>query len=485
MSAVELMDDLRMRTRAVKALGELSDGRAWDMLLRLASDDVHALQQAAAEAIGHLGTGDRREEIFELLKRLATGESSSAEGAIIGLRWLNVPEGWAVVRDCLKNYGSKSYTAIKQLGYDDSAETRDLLLKEIHEGDYFDEAFDSARRLFGEESLEPDYQALRGSYDIDYSEQRLGCLRRVSELGDAQRIIELLPDAEYQVCDVLESILLSREPMPVDAAAKGLASDDTSTVEVSARLLGRSGDGSYANEIAKSLEVWQQKWQEAFDRISAAGGRYWYHNMNAETAVLSRLCWAAGRTGGAKKELLAITLNNVDVSDFQDVRVAALYAVQMLKLTKADLDKVTALAEDRNSQLRRIASEILTDADTSRAVKLAELALSDRQIFDSIASREKVDLSKLMTEQVSSAHYQAVVLPHVLSADHIDSLADAAKSGELSEGVRYGAIEGLAQLASEDAEEHLAAVGADDANNEDIRKAAWRGLRRSKRLRKK
>ncbi|MGD9212938.1 MAG: HEAT repeat domain-containing protein, partial [Desulfobacteraceae bacterium] len=55
LAAVDLMPDLKYRRRAVQRLGELADKRALDLLLRLANEDAHALQDEAMEAIGHMG----------------------------------------------------------------------------------------------------------------------------------------------------------------------------------------------------------------------------------------------------------------------------------------------------------------------------------------------------------------------------------------------------------------------------------------------
>jgi ParB family chromosome partitioning protein len=48
-----------------------------------------------------------------------------------------------------------------------------------------------------------------------------------------------------------------------------------------------------------------------------------------------------------------------------------------------------------------------------------------------------------------------------------------------------GAIEGLAAACSEAAEAELVKIGRSEAEPEELRKAAWRGLRRSRRAREK
>ncbi|MBN9521224.1 HEAT repeat domain-containing protein [bacterium] len=71
LSAIDYLDDVGLRARAVLALGELGDARALDVLLRLAGEDGHALQEPAAEAIGHLRRSPDAEKIGRLLERLA------------------------------------------------------------------------------------------------------------------------------------------------------------------------------------------------------------------------------------------------------------------------------------------------------------------------------------------------------------------------------------------------------------------------------
>jgi ParB family chromosome partitioning protein len=81
-------------------------------------------------------------------------------------------------------------------------------------------------------------------------------------------------------------------------------------------------------------------------------------------------------------------------------------------------------------------------------------------------------------------HYQGVALPHVLARKDVDSLSGLADDKGLPLTARLGAVEGLASLASEDAEGRLLGVAQREGEEEDLRKAAWRGLRRSRRARK-
>src|SRR5207249_573102 len=55
LAAVDLQSDPSLRSRAVTALGELGDARAFDLLLKIVNDPEHPLRFEAAEAIGHMG----------------------------------------------------------------------------------------------------------------------------------------------------------------------------------------------------------------------------------------------------------------------------------------------------------------------------------------------------------------------------------------------------------------------------------------------
>jgi ParB family chromosome partitioning protein len=76
-------------------------------------------------------------------------------------------------------------------------------------------------------------------------------------------------------------------------------------------------------------------------------------------------------------------------------------------------------------------------------------------------------------------------VPHLAAGNDVAGLAAVAGNRGFSEETRLGAVEGLAAAASEAAEAELVKIGTATDEPEELRKAAWRGLRRSKRARKK
>ena len=116
---------------------------------------------------------------------------------------------------------------------------------------------------------------------------------------------------------------------------------------------------------------------------------------------------------------------------------------------------------------------------------MAPALLSDRVSFDRLARGDGAKVEETARSAAGQVHYQGVALPHLIMRGDVAALAAVAEDRKLPDATRLGAIEGLARLAREDAEARLVQIGKAEKEDEELRKAAWRGLRRSKRARKK
>jgi ParB family chromosome partitioning protein len=488
LAAVDLQSDLALRQRAVGALGELGDPRALDLLLKIVNDPEHALRTAAAEALGHMGRSARAEEVRGLLEELARGNEGVAEGALRGLRWFGHPEGWQLIRRRAAESGSwLQHAALEQLGYNDDPATRDLLLRLLAQADDADvanSALSSARRLWGEDSPEPDYAAVQNPAFTDDEDVREELLRRQRERGDARRLLEILPRLDAETAESVRGILLNRQPLPVAEAQTVVAGPDVVAAGVAAHLLGRAGPGApgAGAAVAAALRRWWGEWdrcrQEEARRGLSAGAR-----TGPLLEPLRSLTWAAGRLGGAMDTLLAVATSRADVAFDRPLRRAAVAALADGALTGPVLDALERLAAGDDPEVRATAAEAVARSDPARAAAVAGRLLSDRVAFNRAAAHGDDRLTAVLRGAAVQVHSQGVAVPHLAARRDVAGLAAVAGNHGFPEEARLGAVEGLAAAASEEAEAELARLGQSEGEPEELRKAAWRGLRRSKRAR--
>ncbi|MEK6234021.1 MAG: HEAT repeat domain-containing protein, partial [Planctomycetales bacterium] len=486
LAAIELMESEYHRQRAVVALGVLADDRALEVLLKIAADDDHPLQDEAAEAIGHLGESDRAEEIFQLLKQFSKGSQMLAHHALRGLRWFNSPSGWNLIRKKAADpqFGHRE-TAVDLLESNDDPATRDLLLKLIKEDEEVGgEAFDAARTRFGEDSLEPDYARLQ--QQDEYCWWGDEALDRVCEKGDPKRILELLPRAQDADVDRLTASLLSQETPPVAEAAAILDSPHEKAVEAAAHLLGRGGKPAAAHKAAleTALGKWTAQWEQRQEQLRQ-GKTSHDRALRLATDCLKTLIWAAGRLNVAGDAVLAAAESHADDVHFRPARLAALSAITEGKPSPAALSSLETAAVGNDPEIRSLAAGALGKFSPKTAEKIAGRLVSDRVSLRRLASGENVDVSAAMRDAAARVHYQGAALPELLAQADAEGLRAVMTDHELPQATRLGGLEGLAKLASEPAETMLVEFAQSQDDSEELRKAAWRGLRRSQRARKK
>jgi ParB family chromosome partitioning protein len=499
LASIDYVSDLSLRYRAVLALGELADERALEPLLRFAGEEGHALQEPAAEAIGHLGRSAKAEEVFKILERHSKGEGKLAMHALKGLRWLNTAAGWQLIR---RRAGEKTFTqrdkAVELLGENDDAATRDLLLRVLAEADdegIFEKALTAARRLWGTESLEPDYAAIQNEgvgEDLEMgSEGELAesLLKRIAQHGEPRRLFEILARCRGGTPAALASILLGRPSLPLTEARAALDSRDARTAGLAARILGRAGSRIDADGSGPALLAALRKWRDAWEehrrlpvREHDEGPR-----LSGElTPCLRSLVWAVGRTGSgvAGDDLIALAAARPDDSEYRPIRLEAVSALAAAEKTPEVLAALEAAALTGDPEVRSLAADAVGRDDLEHAPELAARLLSDRPSFQRLARGAGNRLGGVLRGAVRQVHAQGVVLPSLIAAGDVEGLADVAGDATLSEVTRLGAVEGLAAIASEPAEAVLRRIGTTAGEkDEELRKAAWRGLRRARRAR--
>ncbi|WP_165247641.1 HEAT repeat domain-containing protein [Paludisphaera soli] len=489
LASVEYVAELPLRRRAVLALGELADERAAELLIKLASDDAHALNEAAAEAIGHLGRSRRSDEAWRLLERLARGSGGVACQAHKGLRWLDTPSAWAVLRSRAADHSAPfQEVAVEQLAFNDDPATRDLLLRLIREespSSVEEAAYAAARKLWGADALEPDEALLQNPYP-EYVDEYEEALRRVCERSSPSRIFAILPFCrDDDVRKALRRAVLTRDDLPVDEARRVIESADPVVAGLAAHVLGRAGaasEGASAS-VASALSRWWTTWLE---RRRTSPARVDPDEDSPDRPVvecLGYLAWSAGRLGVGGETLAAMTKVAGADRDAADVRRSAVEALASSPASRSDVAALAGAAETLDPEFRALAAQAVAADAPERVVALAERLLADRSAFGRLARDESPRLSGLLRDAARQSHYQGVALPYLIRAGDVEGLAAVAGDRSLSEAARLGAIEAIAAVATDPADEALRKVGLDEREDEALRKAAWRGLRRSKRAR--
>ncbi len=486
LASVEFVPDLDLRRRAVRALGELADPRAVDVLMKLASEEGHALQDAASEAIGHLGASKHAEAIGRLLERHARGQGSVVAEAYKGLRWLGTPSAWRLIRERAADRSAPYRdVAIEQLAHHDDPATRDLLLRMLAEEDSYDTlevAFASARRLFGPEALEPD-EAILQNEEAEFSDDQDHALLRVSERGTPARIFAILARCPSEtVRDTLARSLMTRPTLPVAEAQEAVASREAVVAGLAAHILGWAG-GS-AKGAPPVVEAALGRWWAAWDGHLKEGRREQDDDDEPDRSLVSclrHLAWAAGRLGVGIEILARMATADAGGGPAAEVREAAVEAIASLPATPAAMKALEAAAEGGDPGVRALAAQALGRDAPDRAAGLAERLISDRVAFDRLSRAEGERLTPFLRQVARQVHYQGVAVPHLVKNRDVGALAAVAEDRSLAEAARLGAVEGLAAMAIDAADEVLRRIGRDEREDEDFRKAAWRGLRRSQR----
>jgi ParB family chromosome partitioning protein len=359
------------------------------------------------------------------------------------------------------------------------------LLAENRSDDVVSAALTSARRLWGQESLEPDFALLQNER-VYLEEEVQESLRRACEHGDARRIFEILPKCRSDVQEPLATSLLNRAALPIAEAQAAIGSTDERTVQVAARVLGRAGAQAVKSGpvLANALQQWRKVWEERRQKMIQTNEED-DRLISRITPCLQSLLWAAGRWGVAQDALLSAATTRTDDAYYRPIRLEAVSALVSRSITKPMLAALEAIATGNDPEIRVLAAEAIGRHNAQRAAQLAERLLSDRTSFNRLTTQKDVNVVGTLRSAAGQVHYQGVALPHLIARGDTETLNAVVENRKLPEATRLGAIEGLGKLANEVAEAKLRLIGGSQGEEEEIRKAAWRALRRSKRARQR
>jgi ParB family chromosome partitioning protein len=341
-------------------------------------------------------------------------------------------------------------------------------------------AAESLRALDGPDSLEPDYVLLRARW----STVEPALLDRLREKGDAARIMQELPkiQAEDDLLEPLVAILLARDPLPVDAAGEQLGTEHEVVGTVAATLVGRSGKGAAKKHgkaliaaVSKAAEAWNRKrkeLEEAREDMDA---------LEPFTRWYTRTLWACGQLGVGDEAILAAAKQAGDEPWARQIRFEAIQVLAQGGGGKDGPKVLEAALKDTDGRIRTLAASGIAALAPKTAAEVLGDVVDDRSSLDRLVPVMDAKADKVLREASKSAHTQGVSLPHLVARGDVKGLTELLGDKGLPEVTRLGALEALARIAVDEAQKALIAFANRKEEDEELRKAAWRGLRRARR----
>ena len=223
------------------------------------------------------------------------------------------------------------------------------------------------------------------------------------------------------------------------------------------------------------------QWLEA-RRLALSGQFNGWQKFEDVTARYTLLIWAAGRH--ADISLLEQAAGVPDGPKAHEIRHAALLALSAPRFGAQSVPTFEAMLKSSDADLRALASVALKQLAPQRAIELLEQSMEDAPTFNRLITERGETVRDVLRKGSDSIHLQGVVLGHMANMQDVEGFAKTLKDDSLKDEVRLGAIEGLASIALPEIDDLLIQVGTNEDEDEDLRKAAWRALRRARRARK-
>ncbi|VAW77648.1 hypothetical protein MNBD_GAMMA12-985 [hydrothermal vent metagenome] len=499
LNTVQHEEDYTLRCAALMALGYTADERAVELLLAYAKDKESDVCAVACEAIGYLSRSEYAYEIFELLKNYVDKSDHFTEYALNGLRWFNTEDAWRIIRSLATNdTASYQYYALPLLAYNATDQTRNVLLdliKQQTDEETAKAAYDTAQRIFESNDLIPAISLLQNpNMELDSYYGVREQLDLVCDKGSAQDILAILGQCTIEIQNEFELALLQRPEIEISELTSTLVSKDPVQASIAANLIGNLKNSLLSDadkklvsqSMANRLSEWTECRQLAeFDQSFNSQSAPTLERDNALGILshcLARLCWLAGRLTISQEILISIIEQGVDDLFAHNIRKQAFKAL----LEFPEQSDITACATkfltDPDSTIRTLCVEILLTHGHKQATDLIEDVLSDQASINLLIQSGLS--SQLLASSASNAHYQGLLLPIIVEQNDIESLAKIVLDTTLDDETRFGAIEGLARMRTELAENQMAAIGQ-TLEDEDLCRAVWSAKRRSVRARMK
>ncbi|MBK8254723.1 MAG: HEAT repeat domain-containing protein [Polyangiaceae bacterium] len=468
--------ELEERARALLALGYLADKRAFNELQSVLTSGTPEeptppeLTAAAIEALGRIASKltdvDMAKRARDAVDDASRSDNSTiAEAAARGLRHIGGDVGRSRLEILVGPGGSSSarVEAAKALGEigDPSSETALAVAIADYDDELSEAAHKALEKIFPKDRTRVALHALT-SHSSDVSEPAAAYL---ATEGDATELLPRLATLEDEtLAERLRYGLLRRASLPTSNLVTLLGNAAPAAREGAAWLLGArasttDADGSLAGALAKAASTASEKFARDDD------------SSTAEAKAWARALWAAGRH---KLAAAAPTARAALASTAPThVRVEAVRMLGRLALAEDHALLTTALA-DRDAAVRAAAAEALAAAAPNALSKtIAEGAVDP----DAVAR-----FAGSSAEMLAAPTARTLALRTSLASHETAALASVAKNASADRAARLDAVSALGRIGGSEAASLLQTLAFDKASDADFRKAAYRALRRARRI---
>lgn len=472
--------ELEERRRALLALGYLGDRRAFAELIALeaggtAEEPVDpVLRAAAVEALGRihnrLSNADLARQARDAVEDAARSDDRTlAIAAARGLRHIGGDLGRSRLEILVAPGGPSDVRiaaaeALGELG--DPASEAALARATIdHDDDVCEAGHKALQKIFPNDRTRVALHAL-ASPATEVAEPAASYL---ATEGDATELLPRLATLEDETLAArLRFGLLRRPTLPSSALATLLANASPAAREGAAWLLGSRASSTPAPEDTAALGA-------ALSAAAATAAERWSRDddtRDAEAKAWARALWAAGRCKlAAIAGAARAALSRVDAPPA--VRAEAARALGQLALPQ-DTAALSAAVRDR--------------APTVRAAAAAALAASAPSALAASLSGPAPDPDALARFVSASAPALAapasrpLALRAALARHDTAALVALASDASADRAARIDAVLALGRAGGDGVQATLGALAFDEALDADLRKAAYRALRRARRV---
>ncbi len=473
--------ELEERRRALLALGYLGDRRAFAELIGVSAGGTPeepiepVLRAAAIEALGRihgkLSSVDLARQARDAVEDAARSDDSTlAVAAARGLRHIGGDVGRSRLEILLAPGGGSDVrvAAAEALGQLGDAQSEAALARAItdHDDDLCEAAHKALQKLFPADRTRVALHAL-ASPSSDVAEPAATYL---STEGDATELLPRLATLDDEaLASRLRFGLLRRAELPTAGLVTLLGNASAAAREGAAWLLGGRAPtgGPSASDDTAALGA-------ALAAAAAKAAERWSRDddtRDAESKAWARALWAAARwklapIAGAARA--ALTREDAP----PDVRAEAARALGLLALPQ-DTAALASAVRDRAPAVRAAAAAALSTSAPSALASALSASAPDPDALGRFAPVNAVTLaapsSRPLALRAALAQHDTAALVALAS----DAAADRA--------ARIDAVLALGRAAGAGAQVTLGALAFDKALDAELRKAAYRALRRARR----